>query len=155
MSEIRSRRDEQLDDLEQEVGVLMRRARKVVRARAEQVHPELSAPAYMILRFLKERGAVRASLISECFETDKGAVSRQVQHAIDLGLVERSADPDDKRASLLQLTSAGEQGLADVDAVRRERLRERLDEWDDEALAGLVAQLHRYNRLFDDLDQAF
>lgn len=150
-----SRRDEQLDDLEHEVGVLMRRARKVVRARAEQVHPELSAPAYMILRFLKDRGAVRASLIAECFETDKGAVSRQVQHAIDLGLVARSADPDDRRASLLELTQAGHQGLAEVDAFRRERLKERLDEWDDEALSGLVAQLHRYNQLFEDLDQAF
>lgn len=155
MNETRSRRDERLDDLEQEVGVLIRRARRVVQARAEHVHPELSAPAYMILRFLKERGAVRASLIAECFETDKGAVSRQVQHAIELGLVERSADPDDRRASLLQLTATGEQGLADVDAARRERLKERLDEWDDDALAGLVAQLHRYNRLFEDVDQAF
>lgn len=150
-----SRRDERLDDLEHEVGVLLRRARRVIRARAEQVHAELSAPAYMILRFLKDRGAVRASLIAECFETDKGAVSRQVQHAVDLGLVERSADPDDKRASLLELTPAGHQGLADVDGVRRERLKERLDEWDDDALGALVAQLHRYNGLFDDVDKAF
>lgn len=150
-----SRRDQRLDDLEHEIGMLLRRARKVVRARAEQVHPELSAPAYMILRFLKDRGAVRASLIAECFETDKGAVSRQVQHAIDLGLVARSADPDDKRASLLELTSAGHQGLAEVDAVRRERLKQRLDEWDDDSLGALVAQLQRYNSLFDDLDQVF
>lgn len=150
-----SARDQRLDELEHEVGVLMRRARKVVRARAEQVHPELSAPGYLILRFLKDRGAVRASVIAECFETDKGAVSRQVQHAIDLGLVERSADPDDKRASLLVLTPAGQEGLLEVDAVRRERLKERLDVWDDEALGALVSHLQRYNQLFEDLDQAF
>ena len=94
-------------------------------------------------------------MIAEHFESDKGAVSRQVQHVIDLGLVERSTDPADRRASLLQLTEAGGVGLSHVDAVRRERLKERLGEWDDDSLTHLVDILGRYNEVFEDLDQCF
>ena len=123
--------------------------------RATQVHPDLSPAGYLILRLLKDQGAIRASVIAEHFESDKGAVSRQVQLAIDLGLVERSTDPADRRASLLQLTEAGGAGLLHVDAVRRERLKERLGEWDDASLAHLVDTLGRYNEVFEDLDQCF
>ena len=46
---------------------------------------------------------------------DKGAVSRQVQHLVDLGLVDRQPDPDDGRATLLAASADGAVArLADV-----------------------------------------
>ena len=48
---------------------------------------------------------------------DKGAVSRQVQHLTELGLIERTPDPADGRAALLAVTD---------DARRRSRI---LDQW--------------------------
>ena len=44
---------------------------------------------------------MRASAIAEAFGIDKGAISRQVQHLVDLGLVDRTPDPADGRADLL------------------------------------------------------
>lgn len=148
MTPARDDRDLVLDALEGEILVLVRRARRVVALRAAQIHPELQPAAYLLLLLLRDRGAMRASEVCDAHDMDKGAVSRQVQHAVDLGLVERTADPADKRASLLTLTDAAREGLAEVDARRRERLRERLGVWDDAALADFVTGLGRYNSLF-------
>lgn len=143
-------RDEALQALEREIGVMMRRAKRVVAHRAAQVHPDLFPAAYLMLSLLRQRGTMRASEVADYYAIDKGAVSRQVQHVVELGLVERTVDPADKRASLLVLTDAGRVGLAAADAQRRNLLRERVGEWDDEALADFIAGLRRYNALFAD-----
>lgn len=150
----RDERDRGLDALEHEVLVLVRRARRVIADRAAQVHPDLSPASYLLMGLVRDRGQVRAADVCDAFDLDKGAVSRQVQQMAELGLVERAADPADRRATLLTLTDAGKEAMALVDARRRERLRERLDEWDDAALADFVASLHRYNALFGSDEQA-
>ena len=43
---------------------------------------------------------MRASTVAEQFGIDKGAISRQVQHLVDLGLLDRTPDPADGRATL-------------------------------------------------------
>jgi DNA-binding MarR family transcriptional regulator len=40
-----------------------------------------------------------------------GYVSRVIDHAEEVGLVERHADPDDRRAQLIRLTPAGKEAL--------------------------------------------
>ena len=42
---------------------------------------------------------------------DKGGVSRQVQPLVDLGLVERRPDAEDRRAILLDATTEGRERL--------------------------------------------
>ena len=100
-------RDLLLEALEREVGVLMQRARRVMAVRAQFVHPDLAPTAYLVLGLVCERGEVRASAVAECFQIDKGAVSRTVQHLVDLGLVDRLPDPEDRRSWILQLTPQG------------------------------------------------
>lgn len=148
MSPTGDQRDAELDALEHEIGVMIRRAKRVVTARAAQVHPDLYPASYLMLGLLRDRGQLRASEVCDVFAIDKGAVSRQVQHVVELGLVERTADPDDRRASLLALTEMGRERLAVVDERRRDLLRQRVDDWADSDLADLVATLARYNALF-------
>ena len=47
---------------------------------------------------------MRASTVADLFSIDKGAISRQVTHLIELGLIEKSRDPEDGRAWLLTAT---------------------------------------------------
>ncbi|GGD21563.1 MarR family winged helix-turn-helix transcriptional regulator [Nocardioides daphniae] len=148
MTEERDERDLVLDELEREIVVLVRRARRVVAARAALVHPELQPAAYLLLAMLRERGSIRASEVVDAHGLDKGVVSRQVQHVVELGLVERTVDPADRRAHLLALTEAGRARMAEVEVLRRERLRARIEGWDDAALAGFVTSMRRYNALF-------
>jgi DNA-binding MarR family transcriptional regulator len=81
---------------------------------------------------------------------DKGSVSRQVQHLLDLGLVDRAPDPDDGRATLLSISEEGRRRTSDVSEHRRKLLAERLGDWSADDLQTFVAMLHRYNTaLFD------
>lgn len=145
-------RDLLLESLETEVAVLMRRARRVIALRAAMVHPDLMPTSYVVLNLINERGPLRASHVAETFALDKGAVSRQVQHLTELGLVERSPDPDDRRASMLSVTDEGHERLAAVLASRRARLRERLDDWGDGQLAEFVDHLGHYNSALEWID---
>ena len=148
------RRDATLAALEREVAVLLRRARRVIALRARVVHPDLHPAAYLMLATLIDRGSLRPSTLADHFELDKGAVSRQVQQLVDLGLVSREKDPADGRATILTPTAEAVRGMADVVSQRRGRLRERLEEWDDESLDGFVATLGRYNEALEKPDDA-
>lgn len=136
---------ESLLALEFQFGILIRRFRRTMTDRATLVHEDLSTASYVILAFLDSKGPVRSSVIVETFMLDKGAVSRQVQQLVDLGLVDRRPDPDDGRAQIVGVTAEGARRAAAVASARRERLDERLGDWSDADLADLVAKLSRYN----------
>ncbi len=138
-------RADTIRELEQEVGVLIRRVRRVIGVRARAVHESLQPASYLILAHVNQNGPLRASSIVEDFDIDKGAISRQVSHLIELGLVERTPDPDDGRATLLSVTAEGAQRMQDVAEDRRKRLDAQLGDWSEEELAGFVAELARYN----------
>lgn len=134
-----------LDRLEREMGVVTRRIRRAIGQRARSVDPELSPGTYLVLTFLIAEGPCRSVAVVEAMGIDKGAVSRQVAHLMDLGLVERTPDPDDGRASLLQPTAEARRRLSRVRRERRSALDHSLAEWSDADLAGFVDQLARYN----------
>ena len=109
--------------LEHEMGVLVRRIRRLIAERARMVHPDLSPVAYSMLMALNESGSRRASDLVGLFSVDKGAVSRQVQSLLELGLIERAPDPEDRRAAILSITEEGSRRLASIAAmVARRRL---------------------------------
>lgn len=91
-------RTDSLLQLEQEVGVLVRRVKRVIGVRARMVHEDMQPSSYLMLAYLAEHGATRSSAMAEIFAIDKGAISRQVRDLVDLGLVDRSQDPEDGRA---------------------------------------------------------
>ncbi|MBB3043028.1 MarR family winged helix-turn-helix transcriptional regulator [Nocardioides soli] len=138
-------RAELLGELEREVGVMIGRIRRLLRERARTVHEELQSSTYLLLSWLDTRGPLRASEISETFGIDKGAISRQVQHLIELGLVDRAPDPDDGRATLLSASETARTRLAAVKEASRLWLDQRLDDLPDEDLAAFVGLLGRYN----------
>jgi DNA-binding MarR family transcriptional regulator len=88
-------------------------------------------------------------VLSERFGVDKGAISRQVQHLVDLGLLDRRPDPVDGRATLV---SASADAVHRMEAIARERrlwLDDRLSEWSEDDLREFVAGLARYNTALD------
>jgi DNA-binding MarR family transcriptional regulator len=138
-------RADAIRELEQEVGVLIRRVRRVIGVRARAVHESLQPAAYLILSHVNENGPVRASTIVEVFNLDKGAISRHVHHLIELGLVDRTPDPDDGRATLLTVTDEGARRMKDVADHRRKWLDEQLGDWSEQELTDFVRELARYN----------
>jgi DNA-binding MarR family transcriptional regulator len=139
-----SRADE-LGHLEQEVGVLIRRVKRVIGERARAVHTDLQPASYLMLTYLATEGPQRSSVLSDKFNVDKGAISRQVQHLVDLGLLVREPDPVDGRASLVSATPDAVHRLQSVDRERRRWLDEQLAEWSEADLRHFVGALARYN----------
>jgi DNA-binding MarR family transcriptional regulator len=142
-------RADQLGLLEQEVSVLVRRIRRVIGERARAVHPDLQPASYLMLTFLASEGPQRSSVISERFNVDKGAISRQVKHLCGLGLLDRTPDPDDGRATLISASADAVHRMRSVDKDRRRWLEGQLAEWSEDDLRGFVEGLGRYNSALD------
>ena len=137
--------DQTMRALEHEMGVLVRRIRRLIAERARLVHPDLSPVGYSMLVALNDSGPRRASDLVDLFSIDKGAVSRQVGSLLELGMIERSPDPEDRRAAILAITEEGSRRLASVAALRRREVGERLSGWSDEDLQRFVGMMARYN----------
>jgi DNA-binding MarR family transcriptional regulator len=138
-------RAEQLGRLEEEVGVLIRRVRRVIGERARAVHEDLQPASYLMLNFLVTSGPQRSSVLSERFGVDKGAISRQVQHLVDLGLLDREPDPLDGRAVLVSASDDAVVRMEAISSERRKYLDERLGDWSEDDLREFVTALSRYN----------
>jgi DNA-binding MarR family transcriptional regulator len=70
------------------------------------------------LHHVAEKAPLRLSELARCTRLDSSTVSRQVKNLEDLGYLERSGDPQDRRASRLRLT---DQGRAVLDEAMRAR----------------------------------
>jgi DNA-binding MarR family transcriptional regulator len=138
-----------LGGLEQEVAVMVRRIRRVIGERSSAVHPDLQPSGYLMLAWLTTNGPQRASAMVEAFGIDKGAISRQVQHLVDLALVDRTPDPADGRAMLVSASAEAVARLTELHTDRRRWLDERLGDWPDADLSEFVRLLGRYNSALD------
>ncbi len=141
--------DETMRALEHEMGVLVRRIRRVIAERARMVHPDLSPVAYSMLMALNDSGPRRASDLVDLFSIDKGAVSRQVSALLELGLIERSPDPEDRRAAILAITVEGTERLETIREIRLREVSERLSGWSEDDLRAFVAMMGRYNNALE------
>jgi DNA-binding MarR family transcriptional regulator len=67
--------------------------------------------AMTLLGALTHIGPVRSNALAEAVYSDPSTISRQVAALVKDGLIERRADPDDGRASLLAVTDKGRELL--------------------------------------------
>jgi DNA-binding MarR family transcriptional regulator len=141
--------DETMRALEHEMGVLVRRIRRMIAERARMVHPDLSPVAYSMLMALHDSGPRRASELVDLFSIDKGAVSRQVGALLELGMIERSPDPEDRRAAILSITDEGSRRLSTIAEMRRREVIDRLSGWSDDELHEFVSMMGRYNNALE------
>lgn len=134
-----------LAEVEQQLRVMIRGIKRVIASHATVVHPALMPASFVVLGWLAENGPARGSAVAEQFNIDKGAVSRQLQHLVDLGLIERTADPADGRASLVSVTEEGRARLRRAQQARHELRDQQLSDWSAEDLAAFARQLARFN----------
>jgi DNA-binding MarR family transcriptional regulator len=140
----------ELRRIETEVGVLIQRVKRIVGDRARQLHPDLHPMTYLLLTHVINHGPVRAADLATDFGMDKGGVSRQIQHLTDLGFIDRTPDPADRRALLLAATDLARGRVTELQQARSAQVGKRLADWTDDDLAGFAEQLAAYNRALSD-----
>jgi DNA-binding MarR family transcriptional regulator len=133
--------------LEREIALLLRRSRAISARLAGELHADLDGAAYGLLALLEDAGPLRASELVTRLGLDKSTVSRQVANLVDLGLVDRTADPDDGRAQVLTASAEGSSRLARIREARRARWESDLAHWPTEDVAALGELLGRLNHI--------
>ncbi|HEY8372358.1 MAG TPA: MarR family transcriptional regulator [Pseudonocardiaceae bacterium] len=103
---------------------------------------ELERATYSLLTHLAEEGPLRSGALAERCHLDPSTVSRQVAHLVQAGLVERRADPEDGRATLLVVTEAGHARLERGQQLRVRAFAHILRDWSP-------AERRRFVELFE------
>jgi DNA-binding MarR family transcriptional regulator len=120
---------------------LDRRVARLTQLLRASVRSKSGIAALLTLRRLDDEGPLRvtdlaaAELVAQPTMT---GIVRRLEHD---GLVVRTPDPLDARASRIALTAAGRAELQDVRARRAAVLQERLDRLDDDARAAIAAAI--------------
>jgi DNA-binding MarR family transcriptional regulator len=133
--------------LEREIALLLRRSRAISGRLGGELHRDLDGAAYGLLVLLDDAGPLRASDVVIRLGLDKSTVSRQVSSLVDLGMVDRAADPADGRAQVLSTSIEGHRRLSQLREARRARWEADLADWPTEDVATLAVLLNRLNRL--------
>jgi DNA-binding MarR family transcriptional regulator len=100
---------EPVGQIEQALGALLRltRAPRFAETVRQRAGAEVDRAGYAVLVRVAELGPVRLSELAQYLGLDVSTVSRQVQQLEQRGLVDRSPDPLDGRAALLELSVPG------------------------------------------------
>ena len=105
--------------------------------------------AQMVLRCLANSGPVRSSVVAEHLQADPSTVSRQVAALVKDGLIERRADPEDGRATLLVLTDQAGVVLKRHDDLRYHHFAKMLSSWSERDLAKFAGLMRRFTEDYE------
>lgn len=116
---------------------------------ADEAHEDLSGVSIIVLQFIKKKGPVTATGLSQMLDMDKSLVSRQVAKLRDLGLVVATEAQEDRRVLLLTVSDKAKELAAHIRESWASAYRERFAGWSEEELETLRAGLHRFNASAD------
>jgi DNA-binding MarR family transcriptional regulator len=136
--------------VETEMALLQRALERL--ARRADVHRELDRASYLVARALEATGPVSLKELAGRLGVDATTVTRQVAAMEAGGLVDRRADPDDGRVSLIGLAPTGQRKMRVERATRRERVQELVAGWPKRDQVELGRLLGRLNDAICDLE---
>jgi DNA-binding MarR family transcriptional regulator len=131
---------------------LIRLLRLIERGQAQYQteHPDaVERATYHLLVHLVKDGPRRAGALAEAVHSDPSTISRQVGHLVKLGYVERTADPEDGRATLLAATDEGRRVFEQNRKLRNEAIARMLAHWSEDDRLALCELLGRFTSDFE------
>ncbi|WP_082131573.1 MULTISPECIES: MarR family winged helix-turn-helix transcriptional regulator [Cellulomonas] len=118
--------------------------RNARRDASERLGDAITPGQLRLLRTLDRMGRPRRlGELAEALDVAPRSVTSKVDQAAADGWVRRVPDPDDRRATLVELTAAGRERLDAVASSREAGVRARLDALDDDEQQTLLRLLRR------------
>ncbi|MPZ61337.1 MAG: MarR family transcriptional regulator [Propionibacteriales bacterium] len=105
---------------------------------------DLEIGALPVLHVLGRTTTLRLSDLAAKLELDASTISRHIRQLEDRGFVQRTDDPDDRRATRLALTDEGRKKCQKAMECRRTRVNEALEDWSKSDRADLQRLLIRF-----------
>lgn len=139
-------RGELIAETQRAYSSLVRRARLslVQRRVAAEAGVDLDRGGYVVLNRLADWGPVRLSQLADLLMVDMSTVSRHVARLEGAGLLERTLDPDDRRARVLAITDNGRASVDRMTEAWRAVLAEVLEDWEDDEVGQLAHLLEQF-----------
>ena len=135
-----------IEGIEFEFALLARGMEQV--ARRTDLYEGLDRAGYTLLVCMEEEeGPVTANRLALRLGLDDSTVTRQVNRLVRRGMVSRGSDPDDRRASLITVTTEGRRRTAQLRDRRRARLAAVLSDRDSEELEDIRHHIELLNEL--------
>ena len=103
----------------------------------------LTVPQHRLLVVISVRGPQRIGALAADLGVNQSNASRLVDRLVDQGLLARSTDPEDGRASVVSLTEAGVAAYDGINELRLEQLRELVQDLSPTGRRGLASGLRR------------
>ncbi|WP_194899981.1 MarR family winged helix-turn-helix transcriptional regulator [Catenulispora pinisilvae] len=126
-------------DLENVLAGLTRLIRR--RLRAGLRLPRLRGAEIELLRLVRERPGLRVSEAAKELGLAGNSVSTLVKGLVELGMLERVADPSDGRATLLHVTPEADRRLLEWQERRSVLVQKHIDRLSEQDRAALTAAL--------------
>ncbi|WP_163507548.1 MarR family winged helix-turn-helix transcriptional regulator [Fodinicola acaciae] len=125
------------------------RLRRALRSSIRTDYPYESLPIAQVelMQALGEVPSLRIGDLASQLRLAANTVSGLASQLIDAGLVDRQADPADRRAGLLTLTAAGRQKLSDWQAAHERRIGAALATLAEQDRAAITAAIPALARL--------
>jgi DNA-binding MarR family transcriptional regulator len=138
--------DDAYAEIGRQFGVFLRRAdRFYADLRLGPDGLDLDRSAYLLLGRIVAAGPTRLSALADGLGLDLSTISRQV-HALEAaGLVGRTTEATDRRASLIAATDRGREIYHRNHAVQQAALRDLLSDWTDAERNEFARLLTRFN----------
>lgn len=137
------------DEIEKQLLMLLRRT-QTIHVRTSSGEVALERSSYGILCLILDEGPQRLGVIAQRFALDPSTITRQVQAVVGLGLADKTVDPSDRRASLLDLTREGREAIEEARSYRRAMLRLITADWTERERRDFASALARFNATVED-----
>lgn len=108
---------------------------------AETASPGLLPSSFKALAALHRGGPTTLSQLAEKLTADKGLMSRQISELEQLGFVERTPDPGDRRIRLISVTELGRERLRAAREPYHREMTRILSDWPIESIDQLASLL--------------
>ena len=138
--------DPELEESAEQIAasvISMMRQFNTIKSRVALGHEGDTSPIFLLIK-LAHLGPRRASDLAEQLCADPSTVSRQVAHLVKSGLVERKADPDDGRASILVPTALGLEKVAAYGRRRAAVMHPVIADWSAQDRIDLLRLVRKY-----------
>ncbi len=132
-------------DLENDFLVLLYDVARQMRTRADQMARAqgMTRAQWVILARLERQPGLSQNELAAIAETAPITIARLVDRLEEMGLVERCADPGDRRIWRLRLTAKAEPYLRDIDSYRADLRALMTKDLDPEVLDALTLGLRK------------
>jgi DNA-binding MarR family transcriptional regulator len=99
----------------------------------------------LLYKLYVNRDSLRVTTLADLLGVDAPTVTRKVQQLEQEGYVTRHSDPDDRRATRIELSSTGRRTLQRVLDARRAWIASLFEGWDRAELVAFASALGRFS----------